>query len=77
MKSNVENKTGKALKELMHSKKVEMAKFNREYQLKKDHRLNMMIRKMDANASRVKEHSQKNPKEIILVPKVQIHKALG
>lgn len=72
-----ENKNGKALEMLIHSKKVEAAKRHREDQLKKDHRINMMIRKLDANANRIKEHSQKNPKEYILVPKVQIHKALG
>lgn len=43
---------------------------------RKDHHANMMIRKLDASASRIKEQNQKEPTKYTLVPNPAIHKAL-
>jgi len=55
-------------------KRIELAKLNRNYQMKKDHMISMMIRKMDASATAIKDYNQKHPNDKQLVPNAKLHK---
>lgn len=64
------------IRKLLRETRIAAAKEKHFNALKNDHRTSMIIRKMDSNCSRIKDYSQKHPKEMIIIPKSSIHKSL-
>lgn len=64
-----------SLKSALKDRSTYYAKLHRQEQLKKDHYCRMMIRKLDAQASKIRESDRKN-KDFALVPNPNIHKVL-
>lgn len=42
--------------------------------MKLDHASNRCIRKLDSSVNRLKDHNQKNPKDMVLIPNARLHK---